>query len=70
MFKLVRDGVIRNQATNYLKTFSYEKRLLATNQEVVSWADVVIIGKSFFMNVLFGDLLIESSLLRSTSWNI
>ncbi|KAJ8734149.1 hypothetical protein PYW07_014700 [Mythimna separata] len=43
MFKLVRDAGIRNQASNYLKNFRHE-RLLATKQEIVSWADVVIIG--------------------------
>ncbi|XP_026725861.1 sarcosine dehydrogenase, mitochondrial [Trichoplusia ni] len=44
MFKLVRDSSIRSKAANYLKQFRNEKRFLATNQEVVPSADVVIIG--------------------------
>lgn len=45
MFKVVRDSAIRNKAANYLKSLRHEKRFLATQQEVVSSADVVIIGK-------------------------
>lgn len=48
MYKVIRDGSIRHKATNYLKQFNHEKRFLATNQEVVSSADVVIIGKYDF----------------------
>lgn len=62
MFKLVRDSSIRSKAANYLKHFRNEKRYLATNQEVVPSADVVIIGKSnkiclfleFILRFLFG----------------
>ncbi|CAH1643582.1 unnamed protein product [Spodoptera littoralis] len=44
MFKVVRDSAIRNKVTSYLKNIRHEKRFLATQQEVVSSADVVIIG--------------------------
>lgn len=45
MFKVIRDGGIRYKAASYLKNIRYQNRALATNQEVVSSADVVIIGK-------------------------
>ncbi|CAB3237045.1 unnamed protein product [Arctia plantaginis] len=44
MFKVVKDSNIRTKAVNYLRQLRYEKRSLATQQEVVSSADVVIIG--------------------------
>lgn len=52
MFKIVTDGKIRNKAANYLKQFRCEKRLLATKQEVVSSADVVIIGE-FYKKLIY-----------------
>lgn len=68
MFKLVRDGAFRTQATSYFKNLTrHEKRLLATKQEVVSWADVVIIGK-FFLSFLFLTALVVISLLVNISF--
>ncbi|XP_049887024.1 sarcosine dehydrogenase, mitochondrial [Pectinophora gossypiella] len=44
MFKIIRDGGIRCKARNYLKNFGSESRTLATTQDLVSSADVVIVG--------------------------
>lgn len=45
MFKVIRDGGFRSKARNYLKQFGHERRSLATSEDLVSSADVVIVGK-------------------------
>lgn len=47
MYKVLRDGSIRSKAANYLKNVRKEIRLQSTKSEVVSSADVVIIGQYF-----------------------
>ncbi|KAI5642497.1 FAD dependent oxidoreductase domain-containing protein [Phthorimaea operculella] len=44
MFKALKHGTNRFKTRHYLKTLRTEKRSLATDQDVVSSADVVIIG--------------------------
>lgn len=45
MFKVIKDGGFRYKARNYLKYYGYERRTLATSEDLVSSADVVIVGK-------------------------
>lgn len=47
MFKILRDKGIRLKAGTYIKNSRYQKRLLSTNEDFVSSADVVVIGKYF-----------------------
>lgn len=78
MFKIVKDRCLQNKTASYLKYLKYEKRFLATKQEVVSSADVVIIGGGIAgCNMLYqlskrgvNAVLVERSKLTSgTTWH-
>lgn len=45
MFKVITDRCVRTKASNFLKTFKNNRRSYATNNELVTSADIVIIGK-------------------------
>ncbi|CAH0722411.1 unnamed protein product, partial [Brenthis ino] len=44
MFKVITDRCVRSKATNFLKNFKNGKRCYATNNELVTSADIVIVG--------------------------